>query len=486
MKMKVLKRMIEKYPYLEDKSKLNSLPHVGYFYGTKNFSSRVHRVKEFYEVKSDCTYYTKMYSLTSGDPMNFPAFPPALNSIMKVLKGNEMYQYPQTTGNEKFKEKVLDYFIKIGIKNISTKNIAFINSTTHALNTIVELISKPGDVIITTAPSYGLFSLIPERLGVRVEFLDLKAENNWLINTNELKELITSVNKGLSKNNRIVAFLNQNPNNPLGKVMGVKEKNILSKIEDICLENDMYLIDDLVYRDLTFDRKNIALPIATTSNMSDNIISLFGISKSYGLAGIRGGVILANDYIIKLVQDKIFQTMDSISILTSAAIAGTYNGNNQREIEYNNYFSKVIDEYKYKYQLFKSLIKGIDIIGDQKNRKRIYHDIKKNCKSKKKFEKIIKGSAMISLVDNLEVESGFFALLDLTKIKGKKYKDYVINNEIDLFKYIYTEGRTKVICGQGMVWPKQEELIIRVTFAIDNDLLIKTIISIIDAIDKLN
>lgn len=485
MKTKLLDRIIEKYPYLQEKKNLNSLPHVGYFAGTKTFSPRVQRVKEFYEVKSESSYYTKKYSLTSGDPMDYPPFSLAIKSIKSVMAGKEIYQYPQTTGNQYFKEKVLDYFNNMDIENITTKNISFINSTTHALATVIELISKPGDVIITTAPSYGLFSLIPERLGVRVEYIDLKEENDWNVDLNELSNLIKSINQKLNEGNRIVAFLNQNPNNPLGKVMGLNEKKTLEEIFNICLKNDMYIIDDLVYRDLTYNRSNLALPIATFSHTPSNVISLLGISKSYGLVGIRGGVILANEYISKLIEDKIFQTMDSMSILTSAAIAGAFNGSKIREFEYQKYFNKLIEEYGYKYQLFKALIKGIDIVENKQIKDRIYKDIQKNCKSDKKFDRIIKGSERISLIDNLEVESGFFALLDLTKIKGKTFKNYTINNEIDLFKYLYNEGNTKVICGKGMLWPKEEELIIRVTFAIDNNLLIKTIINIIDAIDKL-
>ena len=486
MKKNLLKRIVEKFPYLENESELDSLPYVGYFAGTNDFSPRIHKVKEFYEVKSDLSYYSNIYSLTSGDPMKYPPFPPAIKLIKKVLHGKEIYRYPQTTGSDNFKEKVLEYFLKMGINDITTKNISFINSTTHALVTIIELISKPGDVIITTAPSYGLFSLIPERLGVRVELIDLKAEEDWIINTTALEQLIKKVNKKIGKNNRIVAFLNQNPNNPLGKVLGPKQEEVLKKIGDICIKNDMYIIDDLVYRDITFDQSNIALPIATFPGISQNVISLFGISKSYGLAGIRGGVILANEYINKLVKDKIFQTMDSISILTAAAIAGSFNSNKQTKNQYKKYFSKLINEYKYKYQLFKALINGLESIKDKEMRNRIYYDIGRNCESKKKLKKILNGNDKISLIDNLEVESGFFTLLDLTKIKEKKYKNYIINSEIDLFKYLYDEGKTKVICGQGMLWPKEDELIIRVTFAVDNNLLIKTIISIIDAVDKLS
>ncbi|MEG0994615.1 MAG: aminotransferase class I/II-fold pyridoxal phosphate-dependent enzyme, partial [Bacilli bacterium] len=79
---------------------------------------------------------------------------------------------------------------------------------------------------------------------------------------------------------KVVAFLNMNPHNPLGKVMSVKNKDLIEKIGDICLEKGVFVIDDLIYRDLTFDQDNLALPMASYPKYFNNTISLFGLSKS--------------------------------------------------------------------------------------------------------------------------------------------------------------------------------------------------------------
>ena len=92
-----------------------------------------------------------------------------------------------------------------------------------------------------------------------------------------------------------MAFLNANPNNPTGKVMGEKNVELLTEIGNVCLERGVFVIDDLVYRDTSYDPDNIAKPIATIPGMFRNTISLFGLSKSYGLASLRAGFIVADE-----------------------------------------------------------------------------------------------------------------------------------------------------------------------------------------------
>ncbi|MCI9435387.1 MAG: aminotransferase class I/II-fold pyridoxal phosphate-dependent enzyme [Bacilli bacterium] len=130
---------------------------------------------------------------------------------------------------------------------------------------------------------------------------------------------------------RVVAFLNANPNNPTGKVMGEKEVELLKEIGNVCLERGVFVIDDLVYRDLTYDVSNIAKPIATLPGMFRNTISLFGLSKSYGLASLRAGFVVADEIIIRELINRIFQGMDSSPDIVGRALAGAFNTTPKRD-----------------------------------------------------------------------------------------------------------------------------------------------------------
>ena len=147
---------------------------------------------------------------------------------------------------------------------------------------------------------------------------------------NHLKE---QYGDSLGYNPKVVAFLNENPHNPLGKVMGEKNKEILEKIGDVCLSKGVFVIDDLIYRDLTYDRENMAKPMASYEKHFDNTITITGLSKSYGLASIRAGMVVANEIIIRAIRNRIFQTMDSSPVLQGKALAGAFNTSNRSKIQ---------------------------------------------------------------------------------------------------------------------------------------------------------
>lgn len=102
---------------------------------------------------------------------------------------------------------------------------------------IVSIISKPGDVVLVTGPNYGLFTIRAERAGAEVEILPLSKEDNWLPNPLKLAEKIDEINDSLQKVYhrrkgyipRVVAFVNANPNNPTGKVMGPKTSRSIKR-----------------------------------------------------------------------------------------------------------------------------------------------------------------------------------------------------------------------------------------------------------------
>lgn len=429
-------------------------------------------------------------NLGEGNPINYKPFPLAIEEMKKALDQDNLYRYPYTEGDDNIRKVLLDYVEKEGFinttpysyndiddKGLSVHNITFLPSTSIIFNIIVSIISKPGDVLLVTGPNYGLFTIRAERAGAEVEVLPLKKEDNFFVNPKKLALKIDDINDSLKKvyNRRkgyvprVVAFLNANPNNPTGKVMGKKETDLLKEIGEICLKRGVFIIDDLVYRDITFDEDNIAKPIASIPGMFRNTISLFGLSKSYGLASLRAGFVVADEIIIREVINRIFQEMDSSPDIVGRALMGAFNTSKRREIVYKEYFTELRNKYIYKYNLLKALVKGIDSV-DIYLKDKIYNNVKMFLKNE--TDAILNGLPYVDFPKNLEVESGFFALLDFTRIKGMKYNDDVINTERDLLKFFYKTCRIRFLVGQSISWPYEDELIGRVTTALDDEKMI--------------
>lgn len=499
IKSSAIDRLLHEHPQLGERR--FGLPDIGGRDDGDSFNPTVQEIAdaiEYYgfEVRdSDITTIPDI-DLGSGNPTKYPPFPLSIEEMKKSLNSLSMYKYPYTEGDDEIRKILLDYVEKEGFINTSpynysdiddkglcVHNITFLPSTSIAFNMIVNIISKPGDVILVTGPNYGLFTIRAERAGAEVDILPLTKEDNWLVNPKKLADKIDEINESLQKvyNRRkgyiprVVAFVNTNPNNPTGKVMGIKQEMLLKEIGEVCLKRGVFIIDDLVYRDLTFDSQNIAKPIATIPGMFRNTISLFGLSKSYGMASLRAGFVVADEVIIRELINRIFQGMDSAPDIVGRALAGAFNTSRKREKVYNDYFSKLRNIYQEKYQLLKALVEGIDCINDNKSKENIRKKICSVVTDEKLQEKVLTGLPYTKFPDNLEPESGFFAILDFTKVRGMKYKNMIINSERDLLTFFYRTYRTRFLVGQSISWPYPNELVGRVTFALEDEKIISAL-----------
>lgn len=485
-----LKRVLEKNPNLEHRVK--GLPNLGENLVNGQFSPEVDKIynafglygNELYSLENDKIKNISTRSLGGGSPMKTTAFPPCKEAMFDVINNDDLSDYPMAAGDEEARKQILSYLKQEGFNSdgMNKDNIIFTVSTTHAFNIICSIIARPHDVILMTGPNYGLFTFVPERIsGATVEILPLSGEDNWYVNPQKLSNRIDEINKELKNKYgsslgytpKVVAFLNENPHNPLGRVMNENNKSILEGIGNVCLKKGVFVIDDLIYRDLTFDRDNLAKPMASYSNFFDNTITITGLSKSYGLASIRSGMVVANEIIIREIRNKIFQTMDSSPILQGKALAAAFNTTEKRKNEYENYFNPIINEYKYRLELLKVLINGLDIIQDKNLKFQIEKDIR-NFAFGYNLNNILEGIPNVDFVDGLLPDSGFFEILDFTKLKNMTAENgRIISDEKELLKYLYEQEKIKLILGQSISWPNPEQLIGRVTTALSREDLVE-------------
>ncbi len=486
-----LKRVIEKNPILEHP--VRGLPNLGENLVDGHFSKEVSKIydafglygNDLYALENERIKNISSRSLGGGSPMRTPAFPLCKEALIKIIDSDELSDYPMAAGDEESRITILEYLKQEGFKSnseLSKDNIIFTVSSTHAFNIISSIIARPHDVILMTGPNYGLFTFVPERIsGATVEILPLSEEDNWYVNPQKLSKRIDEINlnlkdkygESLGYTPKVVAFLNENPHNPLGKVMNENNKEILEGIGNVCLSKGVFVIDDLIYRDLTYDRDNLAKPMASYEKFFDNTITITGLSKSYGLASIRSGMIVANEIIIRAIRNRIFQTMDSSPVLQGRALAGAFNVSERRKKEYDNYFNPIIAEYKYRLELLKALINGIDFIEDSNVKVQIESDIR-NYGFGYNISQILDGIPNVDFVNGTLPDSGFFEILDFTQLKNKVAENgRIISDEKELLKYMYEQEKIKLILGQSISWPNEEQLIGRVTTALPREDLVE-------------
>lgn len=136
-----------------------------------------------------------------------------------------------------------------------------------------------GDRVVSIMPTYQQLYSIPEAIGAQVELMQLRQENGYLPDLDELRRLVTPNTKMICLNN---------PNNPTGALMS---KKLLEEIVEIARGVGAYLLCDEVYRHLTQEdgwSESVA-------DLYEKGISVSSMSKVFSLAGIRMGWIATRD-----------------------------------------------------------------------------------------------------------------------------------------------------------------------------------------------
>jgi len=137
----------------------------------------------------------------------------------------------------------------------------------------------PGDEVLIAEPSYVSYSpCVTLAGGIPIPVVCTESDK-FKLNPDTLQEKITQKTKAL-----MINF----PNNPTGAVMNRKD---LEAIADIVIDNDLLLVTDEVYAELTYEGTHIAA--ATVSDLWERTITLNGFSKAYAMTGWRVGYLCA-------------------------------------------------------------------------------------------------------------------------------------------------------------------------------------------------
>ena len=143
------------------------------------------------------------------------------------------------------------------------------------------------DGIIATTPCYQSLFSVAWSIGCNV--IDWSARRNtaaqrWEFCVDELEAL-------LEKHPRVKLLVVQFPNNPTGALPAVEE---VERILDLCRRKGVWIFHDEMYRGLEHGLSQPPLP-AMADMYPEKGISLGGLSKSFGLPGLRVGWLASHD-----------------------------------------------------------------------------------------------------------------------------------------------------------------------------------------------
>ena len=221
--------------------------------------------------ENDCTYNlaeTCVCSLSVGELL---ALSGQREAVLEELAATRL-TYGDIEGSPRLRRAIAGLYRSQPPEQITITNGA-IGANALAMLTLVE----PGDRVISVLPTYQQHYSIPESIGAQVDILQLREENGWLPDLDELRGLV-------KKAGGKVRLINiNNPNNPTGSVM---EEPMLREIAGIAREAGAWLLCDEVYRGLCHQGDPYT---ASVADLYEKGISTGSMSKVYSLAGLRLG-----------------------------------------------------------------------------------------------------------------------------------------------------------------------------------------------------
>ena len=223
-------------------------------------------------------------SLGVGEPDFKTPWKIRQTAIDTLEKGKTVYT--ANAGLIELRKEIAKYFKRtINLDYDPNNEIIVTVGGSEGIDIAIRTIVEPGDEVLIVEPCFVCYSPIVTLSGGTPVIIETKAENEFRLTAEELKEKITDKTKLL-----VMPY----PNNPTGAIM---ERKDLEAIAEVLRDTDILVLSDEIYSELTYTEKHCS--IAEIDGMKERTIVINGFSKSFAMTGWRLGFMAGPKEIIK-------------------------------------------------------------------------------------------------------------------------------------------------------------------------------------------
>jgi aspartate/methionine/tyrosine aminotransferase len=221
--------------------------------------------------------------LTAADP-DFKCAPVILQTIQEYVNGG-YFSYSPAEGLPEFKESMSIFLKTKRNVSIEPENILPVDSAAFGIYLTCKTILKPSDEAIIFDPVDFLFQYSIEQVGAKAVRFSIP-QGTEKVDFSNLEKLITTKTK-------LICLCN--PLNPTGKVFSKEE---IQTLGEIAVKHNIYILSDEIWSDIVFKPAVFTSIASINDDISNHTILVTGFSKSYGLAGLRIGVIATQNRLL--------------------------------------------------------------------------------------------------------------------------------------------------------------------------------------------
>jgi aminotransferase len=253
----------------------------------------------------------QQYAQTKGDVISFaqgiPVFPtPKVikDEVKQAIDQDMVDFYTPGQGIKELKQALAKKIKSDNKVEAVPDEIIVTHGATEAMIAILMTFFDKNDEVIVITPDYAThFSqIIIAQKGIYLKEVAMEeSEKGWRLDLDRLENAISQKTK---------AIIFTNPNNPTGKVFSKQE---LEGILFLAKKYNLFVITDEIYEYFVFDGKK-HYSLAAFPQAKEQVITIFGASKSYSMTGWRIGYIFANRDLI----NEIYKIHDNLIVCPTA------------------------------------------------------------------------------------------------------------------------------------------------------------------------
>jgi LL-diaminopimelate aminotransferase len=224
-------------------------------------------------------------SLGIGDP-DLPTPPHIVEALAEGAADPTTHQYPSNRGEQGFREAVAGFYAtRFGVELDPATQIVPLLGAKEGIAHICQVVLDPGDLALAADPGYPVYVTGPMLADGAAEYIPLVPELGFQPDL----EAVSSKTRSRAK----LLFISY-PNNPTGAVI---EDDFFARLVDFAKANDIVVVHDNAYADITYDGY-VAPSFLATPGASEVGVEMFSLSKSYNMTGWRAGAVVGDPEIV--------------------------------------------------------------------------------------------------------------------------------------------------------------------------------------------
>ncbi|MCM3038864.1 aminotransferase class I/II-fold pyridoxal phosphate-dependent enzyme [Paenibacillus motobuensis] len=227
--------------------------------------------------------------------------------------------YTSNAGMPELREAIAEYLYNSYDLKYDPKDEMIVTvGGSEAIDLALRALIEPGDEVLVPVPCYISYSPITSiGGGVPVE-VETFAKDSFKLKAEHLQARITPKSK--------ILILNY-PSNPTGGIMTYEDWLPIAKVVE---ENDLIVIADEIYSELTYDHKHVSF--ASIPGMKDRTLLVNGFSKAFAMTGWRMGYVCGHpDLIYAMLKIHQYTVMCAPVMGQVAALEALKNGLGEKD-----------------------------------------------------------------------------------------------------------------------------------------------------------